>query len=76
MDRRVTPPKRVTSPTWGPPPPGKQASSVDSSFPMLRGWWITPCWYSLALMALRSEKKMQSINDFVLRRCCVTNLLG
>ena len=51
MDRRVTPP------TWGPPPPGKQASSVDSSFPMLRGWWITPCWYSLALMALRSEKK-------------------
>ena len=21
MDRRVTPPKRVTSPTWGPPPP-------------------------------------------------------
>ena len=24
MDRRVTPPKRVTSPTWGPPPPGKQ----------------------------------------------------
>ena len=21
MDRRVTPPRRVTSPTWGPPPP-------------------------------------------------------
>ena len=21
MDRRVTPPKRITSPTWGPPPP-------------------------------------------------------
>ena len=21
MDRRVAPPKRVTSPTWGPPPP-------------------------------------------------------
>ena len=21
MDRQVTPPKRVTSPTWGPPPP-------------------------------------------------------
>ena len=28
MDRRVTPPKRVTSPTWGPPPPCKQALSV------------------------------------------------
>ena len=25
MDRWVTPPKRVTSPTWGPPPPYKQA---------------------------------------------------
>ena len=25
MDRQVTPPKRVTSPTLGPPPPYKQA---------------------------------------------------
>ena len=25
MDRRVTPPRRVTSPTWGPPPPCKHA---------------------------------------------------
>ena len=25
MERRVTPPTRVTSPTWGPPPPCKQA---------------------------------------------------
>ena len=25
MDRRVTPPKQVTSPTWGSPPPYKQA---------------------------------------------------
>ena len=25
MDRQVTPLKRVTSPTWGPPPPCKQA---------------------------------------------------
>ena len=24
MDRRVTPPKRITSPNWGPPPPCKQ----------------------------------------------------
>ena len=28
MDRRVTPPKRVTSPTWGTPPPCKQALSL------------------------------------------------
>ena len=27
-DRRVTPLKRVTSPTWGPPPPWKQAPTV------------------------------------------------
>ena len=25
LERRVTPPKRVTSPTWSPPPPCKQA---------------------------------------------------
>ena len=25
MDRRVTPPKRITSSTWDPPPPCKQA---------------------------------------------------
>ena len=29
MDRRVTPPKQVTSPTWGPPPPCKQALMRD-----------------------------------------------
>ena len=28
MDRRVTPPKRVTSPTWDPPPPCKQALTL------------------------------------------------
>ena len=31
MDRRVTPPKRVTSPTWGPPPPYKQALYLDAA---------------------------------------------
>ena len=30
MDKRVTPPKRVTSPTWGPPPRCKQALSEDN----------------------------------------------
>ena len=28
MDGWVTPPKRVASPTWGPPPPCKQNLSV------------------------------------------------
>ena len=30
MDWRVTPPKRITSPPWGPPPPRKQALSCQS----------------------------------------------
>ena len=30
MDRRVTPPKRVTSPTWGTPPPCKQVLRLSS----------------------------------------------
>ena len=29
MDRRVTPPKRVSSPTWGPPHPRKQVLRSD-----------------------------------------------
>ena len=29
MERRVTPPRRVTSPTWGPPPPCKQALGFE-----------------------------------------------
>ena len=32
MDRRVTPPRRVTSPTWGPPPPCKQAPRMTQYF--------------------------------------------
>ena len=31
MDRRVTPPKLVTMPTWGPPPPCKEALKVSSA---------------------------------------------
>ena len=35
MDRRVTPPRRVTSPTWGPPPPCIQALSGEVLFTIL-----------------------------------------
>ena len=34
MDSRVTPPKRVTSPTWGPPPPCEHALSVLQLLPV------------------------------------------
>ena len=33
MDRRVTPPKRVTSPIWGTPPPCKQALNLIITIP-------------------------------------------
>ena len=33
MDRRVTTPRWVTSPTWSPPPPCKQALSVVTPKP-------------------------------------------
>jgi len=32
MDRQVTPPKRDTSPTWGLPPPRKQALNKQHNF--------------------------------------------
>ena len=40
MDRRVTPTKRVTSPTWGPPPPCKQAA-LSASFMLKWGPYET-----------------------------------
>ena len=39
MDRRVTPPKRVTSPTWGPPPPCKQALSENARWTCALETW-------------------------------------
>ena len=34
VDRRVTPSKQVTSPTWGPPLPCKQAQRLLLSIPL------------------------------------------
>ena len=36
MDRRVTPPTRVTSPTWGPPPSCKQALIPQAKISWIR----------------------------------------
>ena len=38
MDRRVTSPKRVTSPTWGPPTPCKQVLNIHNPWTLL--WMI------------------------------------
>ena len=43
MDRRFTSPKRVTSPTWGPPPPRKQAQWPSVLTPLVvtvEGVWM------------------------------------
>ena len=44
MDRRVTPPKRVTSPTWGLPPPCKQALSLVSRSTIADIMWKDSGW--------------------------------
>ena len=38
MDRRVTTPKPVASPTWGPPPPCKQALNLLLHLQKLAKW--------------------------------------
>ena len=47
MDRRVTLPKRVTSLTWGPPPPCKQALSAylpsQNEYPSSRNFHSYHC---------------------------------
>ena len=43
MDRWVTPPKRVTSTAWGPPPPRKQALNLLLSILTMLGLDFFPC---------------------------------
>ena len=65
MDRRVTPPKRLTSPTWGPPPPCKQALRKTSiqryEIPQNRPFSIP----FLTLIAFHRVKKSQLIIEIV-----------
>ena len=57
MDRRVTPPKRVTSPTWGPPPSCEQALNVYANY---RVSAVTAC------HALRSRAGFQGFSSILL----------
>ena len=59
MDRRVTPPKRVTSPTWGSPPHCKPAlsSSHSSEF---------KCLYAQSMILLHEDPPMQILQQRVL----------
>ena len=46
MDWRVAPPKWVTSPTWGPPPPCKQAlNHLDTQMRAVPHGSCIICWY-------------------------------
>ena len=45
MDKRVNPPKRITSPTWGPPSPCKQALNLS-----LRRRLVSPIYCKLQQM--------------------------
>ena len=78
MDRRVTPRKRVTSPTWGPPPPCKQALTTSPSRGALsRDYWVVakhvnktmagkslaPRWVTPHLSCKREQIKMSDYKD-------------
>ena len=47
MDRLVTTPNQVTSPTWGPPPPCKQALNPVKWQSMATGLFIAAAWANL-----------------------------
>ena len=65
MDRRVTPPRRFTSPTWGPPPPCKQALILFSSV-FLRFFFYLDKSFS---------KNFSKFTDLKIRHCpCFRNL--
>ena len=53
MDRWVTPPRRVTSPTWGPPPPCKHALSVVILMEMRFNLWLPLLLWSVQWSWLR-----------------------
>ena len=67
MDRRVTQPKRVTSPTWGPPPPCKQAlnfkkvifrnmRTTRKQFPVN---WLTPGGLAFTIQRAKVRRSQQ-----------------
>ena len=75
MDRRVTPPKRVTSPTWGPPPPCKQGLRFDQISPRSRkisqsSWRDLFYLAQMSFISARSRRHLREITnlpDFLAR---------
>ena len=52
MDRRITPPKHVTSPTWGPPQPGKQALRTRDLQPFTNVYSLKPTKHNVTKIAI------------------------
>ena len=52
MDRRITPPKHVTSPTWGPPQPGKQALRTRALQPFTNVYSLKPTKHNVTKIAI------------------------
>ena len=73
MDRRVTPPKRVTSPTWGPSPPCKQALEFSSFLGIYTGTLI--CIVKLADEVCASHTKHVVDNKTILLLKKLTKVL-
>ena len=69
MDRRVTPPKRVTSPTWGPPPPCKQALSCSS-------WLAEFCGYVGNMQNRRQSTSTWTLEVDTVIRCGSGSLIS
>ena len=63
MDRQVTPPSRVTWPTWGPPPPCKQSLRFDQISP--RSLLSRPNVFHLGEISSRSQRHYKSCRDLV-----------
>ena len=64
MDRQVTPPSRVTWPTWGPPPPCKQSLRFDQISPRSRKI-SQSSWRDLFYLAQMSFISARSRRDLI-----------
>ena len=73
MDRRATPPKRVTSPTWCPSPPCKQALEFSSFLGIYTGTLI--CIVKLADEVCASHTKHLGDNKTILQLNKLTEVL-
>ena len=75
MERRVTPPKRVTSPTRGPPPPCKQALSLDCSTCSYVNFFLACCGQNCERPRSRHDNVVCFCFDISFLRCPCLRML-